>query len=437
MDETKKGLLLGALALSFLQFACKDKSSSQRIFEESKSGCYNQVIPNEYVVQWKDGLVTVEQGHSKEEFKKGFVERNLEHIQIVEENQIIKVPRNFSSGLQTSSSVFNEEDVLWGVNSINAPSAWNQGLYGSYEDENGDEKPIVVAVIDDGMDLFHKKLQEQIYYNEGEIGFDENGDDKRYNGVDDDNNNFVDDFAGYNFDNDTGLVDASRHGTHVSGIIVAQHDEFSSTVKGVAPAAKILPLDFMGSRGGSISAAVGAIDYAVMRGAKVINASWGGSQCSAILEQKINGLSTKNILFIAASGNEGRDIDIQFVYPASFDAPSLLVVGSVQRDLIMAGYSNYGEEHVDVFAPGSNIVSTVGDSNNQKTEALSGTSMATPFVAGTAALLWGAAPNATSLEIKEAILKGIVEDSFYKNSTKGRVDVGLALDSLLNGVLRL
>jgi subtilisin family serine protease len=436
MDETKNGLLFGALIIALIQIGCKSQSSSRRILEEPKSGCVRQVVPNEYVVQWEDGEVTLEYGETREQFKRDFIDENLEQIKIVEENHMIFLPQDFSDSTNIKPNFFNEQQTDWGTDNVNAKAAWAQGILGSYTDSNSQQQPIVVAVIDDGIDLFHKKLKQQIYYNTGEIGTDEQGFDKSTNGVDDDNNGYIDDFAGYNFADDSPYVnDTSSHGTHVSGIIVAQHSEGSSDVKGVAPAAKVLPLDFMSDGGGSIIAAVKALDYAVMRGANVINASWGGAQCSAILEEKINGLSAHNILFVAASGNEGKDIDLQFVYPASFDAPALLVVGSIQQDLLMAGHSNFGALHVDLFAPGTDIVSTVIDpggsqNNSEKVARMTGTSMATPFVAGAAALLMSAHPNADISIIKQALLSGVAPDEFYRNSSKGRLDVGLALQAV-------
>ena len=344
MDEANKGLLFGALALIFLQIGCKNETG-RRIFEEPKSGCLKQVIPNQFLVQWEDGQISLEYGSSKEQFEKEFVEAHLDQIKIVEQDYQIKIPLNIKSELSIQNSS-NKQDPLWGVHNINVEEAWDQNVKGSYMNAQGNEEHIIVAVLDDGMDIFHKKLRSQIAYNLGEQGLDENGNNKSSNGKDDDNNGYVDDFAGYNFAQNSNIVnDTSSHGTHVSGIIAAKHDEFSSDVIGVAPAAKILPLDFMSNGGGSISAAVDAIDYAEMMGARIINASWGGSQCSSILEEKINSLSSKNILFVAAAGNESQDIDHQFVYPASFDAPSLIVVGSVEYDFYMGYWIRFFESY--------------------------------------------------------------------------------------------
>src|SRR5262249_39786115 len=141
---------------------------------------------------------------------------------------------------------------------------------------------VKVAIIDSGVDISHPQLSANIAINAGETGIDGNGKDRRTNGVDDDGNGFVDDVTGYDFVHQSGqMIDDDGHGTHVAGIIAAAHtakDIRTDVMQGIAPSAKILPLKFLGNDGsGYLSDAMRAVDYAVKAGAKVVNASWGGT----------------------------------------------------------------------------------------------------------------------------------------------------------------
>ena len=342
---------------------------------------------------------------------------NLDKIDFVEPDQRIGAYQIPPVTAPTGTEINN-----WGARAINAPVAWQNGVRGS---------GVVVAVVDTGVDITHPQLVNQIYYNHGEMGLDAQGRDKRTNGIDDDGNGYVDDWAGYNFLNNSGVMsDDVGHGTHVSGIIAAEHSDTTiktGYVQGVAPEAKILPVKFLDQSGGSLSDALKGIDYAVMRGAKVINASWGGPGCAQSLRQKIQDLSNENVLFVAAAGNGGENLDLYPQYPAAFIAPLQLTVGAIANTLLQDDYSNYSKTLVNLFAPGTAIVSTVPSSLYPGGYAsMTGTSMATPFVSGAAADLLSAHLGVTVQTVRQMILQSVDQDPSYTNSSGGRLDVGKA-----------
>lgn len=273
---------------------------------------------------------------------------------------------------------------LWGMTDergIAATSAWATTT-GSPQ--------VVVAVIDTGIDYTHPDLAANIWSNPGEVAG---------NGVDDDGNGYVDDIRGINFSVGAPSVvnpmDDNKHGTHVAGTIGALHGN-GIGVRGVAGAVKLLPIKFMDSNGsGRLSDAIAAINYMVdlkvNRGVniRVANNSWGGGGYSAALEAAIRRAHDAGIVFVVAAGNSGSDIDLFPTYPAGYDVENIVSVAATDRDQNLAVFSNYGAVGVDIAAPGSDITSTVPGGNY---ESLSGTSMATPHVAGSLALLFSIAP---------------------------------------------
>ncbi|MGZ3723194.1 MAG: S8 family peptidase, partial [Bdellovibrionales bacterium] len=266
-----------------------------------------------------------------------------------------------------------------------------------------------------------------------EFGADTHGGRKENNQVDDDANGYVDDYSGYDFVHNHGLLgDNQYHGTHVSGIVAGAHHDTTAKiepyVQGVAPDAKLLPLAFLDDQGsGNMSDAVRAINYAVSRGARVINASWGGTECSATLRDAIAGLNAKNVIFVAAAGNDSANVDRNPEYPASLNLLSQITVGATGDHDYMAQYSNYGLAAVHIFAPGTNIVSTLPGG---QMGFLSGTSMATPFVTGAVALLLSAVPDATPAQIRLALYNSSAKYADYLNASRGRLDLGRALTEL-------
>lgn len=383
--------------------------------------CGGAVVKHQYIVSWKNGAVTKEFGQSDESFVRDFVSVYKDEIQLAEPEMRVYIPEQEMRAQSIAQVQKITQADNWGVINASVDQAWKQGEYG---------QGVTVAVIDTGVDATHPQLSAQIALNPGENGTDAQGRDKSKNAVDDDGNGYIDDFYGWNFVAGTNSpIDDNGHGTHVSGIIAAQHADTvakpAAYVQGVAPKSRILPLKFLdGDGSGNLSDAVTAIDYAVARGAQVINASWGGTACSATLKAKIASLVDKNILFVAASGNDGVDLARDARYPASFSSLAQLTVGAIGSFGSMASYSNYGTQAVQLFAPGTLVISTFP---NASMAALSGTSMATPFVTGSAAIFYGAHPGANLTQVRNAILGSVAKNPQYLNQTQGRLNLSAML----------
>lgn len=398
--------------------ACAQKQSIESVMpsESLSRTCSENTIPNQYVVYWKDGRISQVRATSRENLKEDIVRPALDSIRKVEHDILFKLSASEIGPQKTLALPSNNNPDNWSHANAQTESAWQANIKG---------QGVIVAVIDSGADINHPLLANQIYVNPGESG------SKANNGIDDDGNGYVDDVRGYDFlDDDNTVNDEIGHGTHVSGTIAAEHNEnhFTQNVLlSVAPQAKIMPLKFLGNFGGSLGAALKAMDYAGRNGAKIINASWGGNGCSQILQDKIIELGQKGILFVAASGNSGNNLDFAPEFPAAFTAPEQITVGSITPFNGMSNFSNYSKTLVHIFAPGSEIASTYPDNDIQM---LSGTSMATPFVAGAAALVASVHPNYTPQQIKNLILSSVVKDSFYSNATQGRINIKKLVDQL-------
>ncbi|MBN2291263.1 MAG: S8 family serine peptidase, partial [Pirellulales bacterium] len=314
---------------------------------------------------------------------------------------------------------------LWGMNNANgadidAEAAW---------DISTGSSSIVVAVIDTGVDYTHPDLAANIWTNPGEIAG---------NGIDDDGNGFVDDVHGYDFCNDDGdPMDDHNHGTHCAGTIAGVGNN-GLGVTGVNWNSSIMALKFLSSTGsGSLSDAVMAINYATMMrvdygvNVRVSNNSWGGGGFSSSMNDAITAHNDAGILFVAAAGNDGTNNDITAHYPSSYSQSGVIAVAATTRYDELAYFSNYGATTVDLAAPGMSIYSTIAGGGY---DTFSGTSMATPHVAGVAALAWSVAPDATVIDIREAILQGVdpLAELSGKMTTGGRLNALNTLEFLLS-----
>lgn len=301
---------------------------------------------------------------------------------------------------------------------IRAETAWNTTI-GS--------RSVVVAVIDTGVDYTHQDLAANIWTNPREVAGD---------GIDNDGNGLVDDVRGWDFANrDADPMDDNGHGTHVAGTIGAVGNN-GVGVTGVNWQVSIMPLKFLTASGsGSTSNAIAAVNYVTrMRrefGVNIVasNNSWGGGGSSTLLRDAIDNGGRAGILFVAAAGNDGANTDIAPHYPSSYPGSSIISVAATTRDNTLASFSNYGLTSVDVAAPGSGIYSTV-PGNAYAT--YSGTSMATPHVTGTVALLAAAYPTANLAQIRSAILTGTtpVAGLAGRVATGGLLNAAGALDRL-------
>jgi subtilisin family serine protease len=305
-----------------------------------------------------------------------------------------------------------------GQGGIDAAHAW---------DVTTGSQSVVVAVIDTGIDGTHPDLQGNLWTNSGEI---------LGNGIDDDRNGLVDDFYGWDFgNNDEDPTDVHGHGTHVAGTIGAKGDN-QVGVTGVCWNVRIMPVKFFSDAGpGYTSDAVKAINYATRMGAKISNNSWGSNGASQSLSDVIAQAGTTGALFVAAAGNDSYNNDYYPHYPASFPLTNIVSVASTDQMDALSYFSNFGASSVDLAAPGSSILSLRPGGNYGLA---SGTSMASPHVAGVAALLLSKNPALSPSEMKQLLLFG--SDSLAtlgnKVASQSRLNASTALRSTLPTWLR-
>ncbi len=277
---------------------------------------------------------------------------------------------------------------LWGMNQasdadIDAPEAWSTFT--------GDPN-LVIADIDTGVNMTHADLAGNIWTNPGEIAG---------NGIDDDANGHIDDTRGWDYvNNDNNPTDDNGHGTHTSGTFGATGNNGFGVV-GVVWRCKIMPLKFLNASGsGAISAALSSLQYATRKGVRVSNNSWGGGGFSQSFLDALNASQSVGHIFVAAAGNSSSNNDATPSYPASYSAGNVIAVASTTSADGMSSFSSYGATSVDVGAPGSSILSTYGTGYSY----LSGTSMATPHVAGVVALVTGFRPTWTWSQIRTQVI---------------------------------
>lgn len=381
-----------------------------------------------------DGLVAVEDlnGEASDQIVRDYA--SLPEVDYAEPNEIIRAepPADAAARARFVSTDLDggPNDPLlkeqWGlVNTgqregksqadISALSAWSK--------TTGSER-VVVAVLDSGVDYTHPDLMNNIWHRppDMEMYFD------RQLGV-------VDDYNGFSAVEGAGdPMDENGHGTHCAGIIGAEGDN-NEGIAGVNWKVEIMPLKFMGRGGfGTTKDAIEAINYTVERkhdgvNIRVISASWGSRQKSKALEDAIRKAGESDILFVAAAGNDSEDADRTPHFPANYQLPNVISVAALDRRDQLASFSNYGAKNVHVAAPGKEILSTWLGGQYQEH---SGTSMATPFVAGVAALVLSAEPNLSVKELRERIFSTVdkLDTLEGKVSTGGRVNAARAVGAI-------
>ena len=342
----------------------------------------------------------------------------------------------YTRGL-ASNDTYYTNGSLWGMYGAstspsnafgsNAAAAWAAGNVGNNN--------VYVGIIDEGV-MPHADLGANLWVNPGEVAG---------NHIDDDGNGFVDDVRGWDFDGNNGTVyDGTQddHATHVAGTIGAVGGNVMG-VAGVNWNVTMIPVKFLGRRGGTTANAVKALDYLIdlktRYGINLVatNNSWGGGGFSQSLLSAINRGGDAGILFIAAAGNGGNDgvgdnNDAVANYPSNYVCQSnngdcVIAVAAITSTGARASFSNYGATTVDLAAPGAAIVSTVpGKGGSSAYASYSGTSMATPHVTGAAALYASTHPNATAAEIKAAILASVTPTASMngRSVSGGRLNVG-------------
>jgi subtilisin family serine protease len=310
------------------------------------------------------------------------------------------------------------DGTLWGLNQssdadVDAPEGW---------DVRSTTGAVVVAVIDTGVRYTHQDLAANMWKNSAEIPG---------NKVDDDRNGIVDDVYGFDaYSNDGDPMDGNGHGTHCSGTIGGVGNNGVGVV-GVAWGVKLMGCKFLSDSGsGTDSDAIRCIDYARGKGAKILSNSWGGGGASTSVEAAIERCRAAGVLFVAAAGNESNNNDRNPAYPASFTTDNIVSVAATTRADGLASFSNYGAVSVDLGAPGEGIYSTVSDSDAAYAN-YSGTSMATPHVAGVLAMLAAQFPNESYASLISRLLNGTDKISSLSAKCKsgGRLNLAKALQS--------
>ncbi|HEV7298891.1 MAG TPA: S8 family peptidase [Tepidisphaeraceae bacterium] len=331
---------------------------------------------------------------------------------------------------------------------VNAPAAWDITTGSSVTAPGRGD--LVVAIIDSGLDLTHPDIAPNLFVNDVEVPGD---------GLDNDNNGFVDDINGWDFfNNDNVPDDIDGHGTHVAGIVGAAGNNGVGTT-GIIQNVKLLPIKIGDITSVSFEAAIAGLDYLTemkrlwistggVRGANVVvaNGSFGGFDFpyNQDFDHAIARAGEQDILFVVASGNDFANNDPVQDFPSKFtlSLPNVIGVAATNADDELVGFSNRGTASVHVAAPGFEIESTwpeplmVSGYNT-----ISGTSMAAPMVAGILALQKSIAPNASAAQLKQALLEGVDVIPSLDGphglpllvSTGGRVDAFKALQNIRNG----
>ncbi len=262
-------------------------------------------------------------------------------------------------------------------------------------DQTTGSSNVIVGIIDSGVRHTHQDLEGNMWLNPGEIA---------NNGLDDDDNGYVDDIHGINAITGSGdPMDDDGHGSHCAGTIGATAND-SGVHVGVAWNVSLMGLKFLSAKGsGKNSNAIECIDYAIEMGVDVLNNSWGGGGFSQALFDAITRSREAGILFVVAASNEGTNNDTKVRYPSGFAIANIISVAALDRTDKLASFSNYGATSVHLGAPGVDIYSTTSDSDSSY-DTYDGTSMAAPHVSGVAALVKSKFPSLTVAELKARLV---------------------------------
>lgn len=281
---------------------------------------------------------------------------------------------------------------------VNAEQAWQRA-------GNKGSRKVLLAVIDTGVDYKHKDLA-------------------------------VNMVPGYDFrDNDADPMDLTSaqnpgHGTHCAGIIGAS-GVVDGGISGISPELSVMPIRFLGADGsGDLEGGIKSIDYAIEKKVQVISASWGATVDAATakpLVEAVQRAEAAGIIFVAAAANDGKNNDVTSVYPSNAGTPNMIAVAASNAQDAKPYWSNYGKAMVSLAAPGDAIMSTLP---NSKYGNLSGTSMATPLVAGLVAFLKAQDPSLTGAEIR-SLLQTTGAKVEIETACNCRVDAFAAVDTLL------
>lgn len=287
------------------------------------------------------------------------------------------------------------------------------------------KRDIVVAVIDTGIDVNHPDIKNNLWRNPGECG---NG--KENNSIDDDRNGYVDDCHGFNFITNSGkdISDNHGHGTHIAGIIGAEGGN-NLGISGVAPKVSLMILKYYDPKiegVDNLKNTIKAIHYARKMKAHIINYSGGGLDFSQEEHEAVRLARNEGILFVAAAGNERSNSDSRPYFPANYNLDNIISVTAINPQGNVLNSSNYGERTVHLGAPGENIYSTLPKG---QFGVMTGTSQATAFVSGVAALIKANNKQMNYKMIRRQILATVDQSSSMmgKSKTSGILNSWAAL----------
>ena len=389
--------------------------SRQSVGQAAPSGT---VIPGEFLVKFRPGVRSANSfsafggqtvrtlgrsGIQLVRMQPGVQAQSLSRnpaIEWIEPNRVISLPREQrQSGLQALAVPSFPNDPMFAKQYSHKVTQAQAG----WQLSQGNQAPVTIAIVDTGVDITHPDLRDKVVpghssFPESEFGKDLNG-----------------------------------HGTHCAGIAAASINN-GIGVAGVAPAARIQPVKVLDDSGSGTNASVAeGIDWAAENGAQVISMSLGGPAPSRAIEEAVKKALAHNIVVVAATGNDGN---ADLSYPAAI--PGVMAIGATDAQDKLASFSQFGP-HVSVTAPGVNILSTFPLNTNDigMTEygSISGTSMATPYVAGLVALVRGTAPQLNALQVRQRIEQSsddLGTKGFDNRFGHGRVNVAKALQGLVS-----
>lgn len=287
----------------------------------------------------------------------------------------------------------------WHLNVINAAGAWNYFSTGS---------TIKIAIVDDAVERTHSDISPNLWVNPGEIP---------NNNIDDDGNGYIDDINGYDVgsnDNNPNPPNSSySHGTHVTGCASPATNN-NNGVAGIGFSCKIMAVKATSSAS-SITNGYDGIVYAVVSGADVINMSWGGTGSSTTAQNIINWAYNSGVVLVAAAGNNNSNT---MFYPAGYT--NVIAVAATNSNDTKASFSNYGT-WVDISAPGNNIYATYYGNTYANN---SGTSMASPIVAGLCGLMLSLNPSLTPTDIRNCLTSTATSIASQNPSYNGQLGSG-------------
>jgi subtilisin family serine protease len=429
--------LEGAERSAGAQFESPQLVSGARVAESQPGHAgANAVVPGELLVRFEPGLDSSTRSRVRG-LAGGTLERRLpvaglELVRLEPGDSVAAARARFEredSVLYAEPNVYRWADRtpndpyfdrLWGLHNtgqavagtsgtadadIDAPEAWDVTAGAG----------VSVAIVDSGLDSAHPDLAPGVWANP-----DESGGGRESNGIDDDLNGYVDDSRGWDWvDDDADPSDANGHGTHVAGTVGARGDN-GVGVAGVTWLGRLMALRVLDEDGGgTVADVIQAYGYAAHEGARVVNASLGSIEFSQAEHDTIK--SFPGVLFVAAAGNTSTDNDLVPEYPCGYSLENVLCVAASDQNDGLASFSNYGSASVDLAAPGRRILSTWPGAS---LAFANGTSMATPHVAGVAALVLALDPTASVATVRSAILGGVdVKPAFVgKTVTGGRLN---------------